>query len=533
MEESRLPRETERRRVTVMFADITGFTSLTERSDTEQAYEVVTGCLKLLDGIARKHGGSRRQVPRRLHHGGLRPAPRPRGGAQGGRERGHRDAPAGARVQPRGGHRPAPRRAHRDQHRARHLGRRQRSDPARVRGDGRPGEHRGAPEGPGAPRPRLRRPRDPALHRRRVRVPAAPGAHLEGQEREGAELRAALPARTALPRAGRALPFDLLGPRGPRGSLADAAEPSVAALRAGRGGIAAVVADAGLGKTRLVDELRRSLEAEDIGWQEGRAVPIGRTLAYHAIADLLRSWAGITEDDEDQSARTKLEAAIGGAELPDAAAVLPVLASITGLRLGADDRRRLRQTPGDAMDHVIVRATTEILRSAARRRPFVLFFEDLHWADAALDPAARDRGASRRRAADPVPVRGAAGLPRDERAPAALRRGAARRAAAARRARAPRPRRTRASCCGTWWGRATCPPSSWPAWRARPAATRSSSRKWCARCSRAARCAATRAASTPPSRSPRSRSPTRCTRSSCRGWTGCRRRRARCSRRRP
>ena len=58
MEESRLPRETERRRVTVMFADITGFTSLTERSDTEQAYEVVTGCLKLLDGIARKHGGS-------------------------------------------------------------------------------------------------------------------------------------------------------------------------------------------------------------------------------------------------------------------------------------------------------------------------------------------------------------------------------------------------------------------------------------------------------------------------------------------
>ena len=81
-------------------------------------------------------------------------------------------------------------------------------------------------------------------------------------------------------------------------------QSELAALRAGRGGIAAVVADAGLGKTRLVDELRRSLEAEDIGWQEGRAVSIGRTLAYHAIADLLRSWAGITEDDEDQSART-------------------------------------------------------------------------------------------------------------------------------------------------------------------------------------------------------------------------------------
>lgn len=48
--------------------------------------------------------------------------------------------------------------------------------------------------------------------------------------------------------------------------------------------------------------------------------------------------------------------------------MLPVLASITGLKLGADDRRRPRQTPGDAMDHVIVRTTTELLRAAARRR---------------------------------------------------------------------------------------------------------------------------------------------------------------------
>ena len=162
-----------------------------------------------------------------------------------------------------------------------------------------------------------------------------------------------------------------------------ALQGELSALHEGRGGIAAVVADAGLGKTRLVDELRRAIEGEDVGWQEGRAVPIGRTLAYHAIADLLRNWAGITEDDEDRSARSKLEAAVGVTELPEAAAVVPVLASITGLPLGADDRRRLRQTPGDAMDHVIVRTTTEILRSAARRRPFVLFFEDLHWADAA------------------------------------------------------------------------------------------------------------------------------------------------------
>ena len=50
--------DTERRRATILFADITGFTSLTERAGAERAYPVVVGCLRLLDDIACKHGGT-------------------------------------------------------------------------------------------------------------------------------------------------------------------------------------------------------------------------------------------------------------------------------------------------------------------------------------------------------------------------------------------------------------------------------------------------------------------------------------------
>ena len=51
-------RKTERKRATVLFADIVGFTTLSETMGPEEAYLVVTGCLKLLDGVARKRGGS-------------------------------------------------------------------------------------------------------------------------------------------------------------------------------------------------------------------------------------------------------------------------------------------------------------------------------------------------------------------------------------------------------------------------------------------------------------------------------------------
>lgn len=51
------PRTLDRRRATVLFADIVGFTPLCERAGVEHAYAIVTGCLKLLDGVARRHGG--------------------------------------------------------------------------------------------------------------------------------------------------------------------------------------------------------------------------------------------------------------------------------------------------------------------------------------------------------------------------------------------------------------------------------------------------------------------------------------------
>ena len=67
-------------------------------------------------------------------------------------------------------------------------------------------------------------------------------------------------------------------------------------------------AEAGIGKSRLLAELRSSSEADAIQWLEGRSISTGRNLSYHPIADLLRSAAGIDDNDDEAEARRKLDA---------------------------------------------------------------------------------------------------------------------------------------------------------------------------------------------------------------------------------
>jgi len=50
--------DAERRNATVLFADLTGFSGLVEQRDPEEAYAALSACVKRLDGIARRHGGS-------------------------------------------------------------------------------------------------------------------------------------------------------------------------------------------------------------------------------------------------------------------------------------------------------------------------------------------------------------------------------------------------------------------------------------------------------------------------------------------
>jgi len=152
-------------------------------------------------------------------------------------------------------------------------------------------------------------------------------------------------------------------------------------LRAGQGGIASVVAEAGLGKSRLVAELAASDAAQGVTWTEGRSISSGQHASFHPIADLFRSWLGIGDEDDEATTYEKLHAAIRAALPDEVDEVLPPLASIVGAGLEPAVKERLAALQGDALEKLILGSVTRLVRAGAALQPLVIVMDDLHWAD--------------------------------------------------------------------------------------------------------------------------------------------------------
>ena len=153
-------------------------------------------------------------------------------------------------------------------------------------------------------------------------------------------------------------------------------------LANGRGAVVSVVAEAGLGKSRIVEELRLTGEAQALRWLEGRCLAVGRDLSFHPFADLLRGWSAIESTREaDESAVKHLRDALEGTLPERAESVLPFLASVLRIPLDPESRERLAGIEGDVLARFVMGSVREWLRAVASQAPVVVVFEDLHWAD--------------------------------------------------------------------------------------------------------------------------------------------------------
>ena len=146
----------------------------------------------------------------------------------------------------------------------------------------------------------------------------------------------------------------------------------------GRGQVAAIVGEPGVGKSRLTFELTHSPRLE--GWRvlEAGASSHGKATSYLPVVDLLRRCLGIDERDGYAETGAKITgrlSELGESPWP----AVPAFEALLGVPV--ESGRWLALEPRQRRQHTLEALTRLVLRES-RRLPLLLILEDLHWVDA-------------------------------------------------------------------------------------------------------------------------------------------------------
>ena len=153
-------------------------------------------------------------------------------------------------------------------------------------------------------------------------------------------------------------------------------------LRAGEGGLLLITGEAGIGKTRLVEELRLRAAEQGLGWLEGRTLSFGRSISYWPFLEIVQQDTGIDSDDGEAERWSKLKARLSGLFGDEAPEILPYLATLLSVPLPEELAQKVVQLDGEAMGRQLYRAARLYFTRLAQERPLVVTFEDVHWLDA-------------------------------------------------------------------------------------------------------------------------------------------------------
>jgi class 3 adenylate cyclase/tetratricopeptide (TPR) repeat protein len=122
--------------------------------------------------------------------------------------------------------------------------------------------------------------------------------------------------------------------------------------------------EAGVGKSRLIEEFVRSIADEAVVLQS-RCLSYGDGITYWPLAEVFRQAAGIVPEDGEEEVRAKLASHLGE-RLAGAASRIESVMGLSEQQYGKDE---------------LFGAVRAVLQELVRRRPLVVIFDDIHWAE--------------------------------------------------------------------------------------------------------------------------------------------------------
>ncbi|MDA8136924.1 MAG: AAA family ATPase [Desulfobacteraceae bacterium] len=148
-------------------------------------------------------------------------------------------------------------------------------------------------------------------------------------------------------------------------------------VQSGEGQVVGIVGEAGVGKSRLLLEFRRALPRGETIWLEGRCLHYGSAMPYLPVLDVIRSFIGVKEGDSERVIQDKLRQNILGLD-QNLLHILPPFQEL--LSLSVEDKAFTSLEPKQKREKTF-EAIRDLLIRGSQDRPLILVVEDLHWID--------------------------------------------------------------------------------------------------------------------------------------------------------
>ena len=154
-------------------------------------------------------------------------------------------------------------------------------------------------------------------------------------------------------------------------------------VKGGRGQAFSIMGEAGVGKSRILHEFRKAVANEDVTFIEGKCLSYAKSIAYHPIIDILKANFDIEEGDSDPEIREKVMRGIKLLGVDEASTLRYFLELLSVKDSGID---KIFMSPAARKDRII-EALKQIVLKRSEIRPLIIAIEDLHWIDKSSEDA--------------------------------------------------------------------------------------------------------------------------------------------------